>query len=206
VEFDPLSADFFDDPYDTYRWLRDEAPVYHNDRYGFWALSRHADVHAAFRDTVRFSNLNGVSLDPAASNPAATATMSFLAMDPPRHTRMRAIVSRERRKNDRRWGKPDSRVFRNVNAVPLAAAADAPWATSGLDFVGEPSPDRVDLALNFDSGWGPDPEQVGWAVSASGSDGLIAYQGAAVDRSLAMGAVILLGTGLVCIGVGRARS
>src|SRR4029453_10469340 len=50
MEFDPLSADFFDDPYDTYRWLRDEAPVHHNDRYGFWALSRFADVVAAHRD------------------------------------------------------------------------------------------------------------------------------------------------------------
>ena len=55
MEFDPLSADFFDDPYDTYRWLRDEAPVYHNERYGFWALSRFADVVAAHRDWKTFS-------------------------------------------------------------------------------------------------------------------------------------------------------
>jgi cytochrome P450 len=74
--------------------LRAEAPVYRNERLGFWALSRHADVLAAFRDTARFSNRNGVSLDPAASTPEAQATMSFLAMDPPRHTRMRALVSR----------------------------------------------------------------------------------------------------------------
>ena len=34
IEFDPLSADFFDDPYDTYRRLRDEAPVYYSERTG----------------------------------------------------------------------------------------------------------------------------------------------------------------------------
>jgi cytochrome P450 len=57
-------------------------------------LSRHADVVAAFRDTARFSNAHGVSLEPTASGPHAHKTMSFLAMDPPRHDRMRALVSR----------------------------------------------------------------------------------------------------------------
>ena len=39
IEFDPFSDTFFDDPYDTYARLRDEAPVYFNDTYGFYALS-----------------------------------------------------------------------------------------------------------------------------------------------------------------------
>jgi len=43
---------------------------------------------------VRFSSANGVSLDPAAWGPHAHKTMSFLALDPPRHTRMRALVSK----------------------------------------------------------------------------------------------------------------
>ena len=41
-----------------------------------------------------FSSRNGVSLDADAFHPNADVTMSFLAMDPPRHTRMRALVSR----------------------------------------------------------------------------------------------------------------
>jgi len=94
VEYNPYAYAAHEDPYPIYRALRAEAPVYRNDALGFWALSRHADVLAAFRDPVRFSNRNGVSLDPAAWTPAAQATMSFLAMDPPRHTRMRALVSR----------------------------------------------------------------------------------------------------------------
>jgi len=94
LEYNPYAYAAHEDPYPIYRALRAEAPAYRNDALNFWALSRHADVLAAFRDPVRFSNRNGVSLDPAAWTPAAQATMSFLAMDPPRHTRMRALVSR----------------------------------------------------------------------------------------------------------------
>ncbi|NKY31085.1 cytochrome P450 [Nocardia gamkensis] len=92
VTFDPYDYGFHEDPYPTYRRLRDEAPLYHNAALGFWALSRHADVVAAFRDSVRLSSANGVSLDPAAWGPHAHRVMSFLAMDDPRHMRMRRLV------------------------------------------------------------------------------------------------------------------
>jgi cytochrome P450 len=94
VTFDPYAYEMHEDPYPTYARLRDEAPLYHNEELQFWALSRHADVIAAFRDSGRFSNADGVSLDPSASGPNASRTMSFLAMDPPRHSRMRSLVSR----------------------------------------------------------------------------------------------------------------
>jgi cytochrome P450 len=92
VTFDPYDYGFHEDPYPTYRRLRDEAPLYHNADLGFYALSRHADVVAAFRDSVRLSSANGVSLDPAAWGPHAHRVMSFLAMDDPRHMRMRRLV------------------------------------------------------------------------------------------------------------------
>ncbi|HMS88802.1 MAG TPA: cytochrome P450 [Acidimicrobiales bacterium] len=92
--YDPYAYEIHEDPYPTYARLRDEAPVYRNEERGFWALSRHADVMAAFRDSDRFSNAQGVSTDPAASGPHAHRTMSFLAMDPPQHGRMRGLVSR----------------------------------------------------------------------------------------------------------------
>ncbi|WP_054812822.1 cytochrome P450 [Nocardia arizonensis] len=92
LTFDPYDYLFHEDPYPTYQRLRTEAPLYHNPTLGFWALSRHADVLAAFRDSARLSNANGVSLDPAAWGPHAHKTMSFLAMDDPRHMRMRKLV------------------------------------------------------------------------------------------------------------------
>jgi cytochrome P450 len=94
LDFSPYDYAIHEDPYPTYARLRAEAPLYRNDEVGFWALSRHEDVTAAFRDSARFSSSQGVSVDPAASGPDAHRTMSFLAMDPPRHGHMRGLVSR----------------------------------------------------------------------------------------------------------------
>ena len=94
VTYNPYAYEIHEDPYPTYARLREEAPLYHNEEMGFWALSRHADVIEGFRDLDRLSNSHGVSLDPAASGPHAHRTMSFLAMDPPMHGRMRGLVSR----------------------------------------------------------------------------------------------------------------
>ena len=93
LDFDPYAWAFHEDPYPTYRRLRDEAPAYHNEHVGFWALSRYDDVLAAFKDTARFSNADGVSLE-RSSQVDPTETASFLAMDPPRHDHLRGLVSR----------------------------------------------------------------------------------------------------------------
>jgi cytochrome P450 len=92
--YNPYAYEIHEDPYPTYERLREEAPLYHNADAGFWALSRHADVLAGFRDSDRLSNSHGVSLDPSASGPHAHRTMSFLGMDPPMHGRMRGLVSK----------------------------------------------------------------------------------------------------------------
>lgn len=94
MTFNPYDYDFHEDPYPTYAWLRAHAPLYRNEELDFWALSRYSDVTAGFRDHVRLSSANGVSLDPLAYGPHAHRVMSFLAMDDPRHMRMRALVSR----------------------------------------------------------------------------------------------------------------
>ncbi len=90
--FDPYDYRCHEDPYPTYHRLRTEAPLYYNADLDFWALSRHADVTAGFRDSARLSSANGVSLDPAAWGPHAHRVMSFLAMDDPRHLRLRRLV------------------------------------------------------------------------------------------------------------------
>ena len=92
--FSPYDYDVHIDPYPTYERLRAEAPVYRNEEFDFWALSRHEDVLGAFRNIEGFSNANGVSMDPSAYGPDAHRVMSFLAMDPPRHTRMRTLIGK----------------------------------------------------------------------------------------------------------------
>ena len=94
LAYSPYDYAIHEDPYPTYARLRAEAPVFYNDRLDFFAYSRHDDVLAAFRDVDHYSNAYGVSLDPAAFGPDAHRAMSFLAMDPPRHTRLRSIVGK----------------------------------------------------------------------------------------------------------------
>ena len=94
IEFNPYDYAVHDDPYPFYASLREAAPVYRNEALDFWALSKHVDVLGAFKNAKRFSNEFGVSLDPASYGPHARLGTSFLAMDPPEHTRMRSLVSR----------------------------------------------------------------------------------------------------------------
>ena len=91
---DPYSYDFHEDPYPYYRRLRDEAPIYRNDKLNFWALSRHEDVLRGFRNSTALSNKHGVSLDPISRNDEAHRVMSFLALDDPAHLRLRTLVSK----------------------------------------------------------------------------------------------------------------
>jgi cytochrome P450 len=94
VTYSPYAYEIHEDPYPVYARLRAEAPVYRNDELDFWALSRHQDVLAAFRNLDGFSNAHGVSLEPSAYGPDAHRFMSFLALDPPKHTRMRSLVGK----------------------------------------------------------------------------------------------------------------
>jgi cytochrome P450 len=89
VEYSPFDRDIAHNPFPTYRALRDEAPLYHNEEVGFWALSRYADVVAAHLDTDVFSSANGVTIE------GVDQGMPFLIVkDPPEHTWHRKIAGR----------------------------------------------------------------------------------------------------------------
>jgi cytochrome P450 len=90
--WDPIDVEIDTSPYEAWRRLRDEAPVYRNDDLDFYALSRYADIEAAHRDPATFSSEHGTVLELMTSGPINMAQMIF--MDPPEHTRTRALVSR----------------------------------------------------------------------------------------------------------------
>ncbi|HWC34466.1 MAG TPA: cytochrome P450 [Mycobacteriales bacterium] len=91
--FDPFSEEFYNGPWETYRRMRDEAPVYYDEKYGFYALTRHEDVLAAFRDTETFSSARGIDLEMVLSgNPPPVPLVIML--DPPEHRTMRSLVNR----------------------------------------------------------------------------------------------------------------
>jgi cytochrome P450 len=90
--YDPFDVEIDANPYDVWRRMRDEAPVYRNEQYDFWALSRYADVEAAHLDPKTFSSAHGTVLELMSADRIPVAQMIF--MDPPEHTRLRALVSR----------------------------------------------------------------------------------------------------------------
>jgi len=69
VEFDPFSDDYFNDPTEVYRRLRDDAPV-------------------------GFSSAHGVDLSSLSKDPATVRNLRSIMMDPPEHDRLRGLVSR----------------------------------------------------------------------------------------------------------------
>ncbi|BBY16902.1 cytochrome P450 [Mycolicibacterium litorale] len=93
VVFDPFSEEFFNGPYETYRRMREEAPVYYSDEYDFYALSRHADVAAAFKDFATYSSARGVDLA-MVRNESPPPHKSIIMMDPPEHRHMRSLLNK----------------------------------------------------------------------------------------------------------------
>jgi cytochrome P450 len=92
IVYDPYDYAIDADPHPVWKRMRDEAPVYWNEQYQFWALSRFADVYEASRDVETFSSARGTVLE-LIDHPIDTfAPMIF--QDPPYHTLLRALVSR----------------------------------------------------------------------------------------------------------------
>ena len=96
MEFDPFDPELHRDPYPVYRRLRDEFPVHFNARLRFFTLSRHADVLAALQASDLYISGKGVYVGvPEFDDGKLTAEVPLLiTLDRPRHTQMRALVSR----------------------------------------------------------------------------------------------------------------
>jgi cytochrome P450 len=100
---DPRDPAFFNDPYPTYRAIREVAPVFYWEQYGFWCFAAHADVAALLRDR-RFGRQvlhvatreelgwaePGAHLAPF----LAVERHSLLELEPPEHARLRTLVNR----------------------------------------------------------------------------------------------------------------
>ncbi|WP_182526815.1 cytochrome P450 [Nocardioides dongkuii] len=92
LAYDPMDVAIDVAPYETWRRMRDEAPVYHHERLGFYALSRYADVSAALRDTATYSSAHGNVLEFLSERELESGMM--ILTDPPAHTRLRSQVAR----------------------------------------------------------------------------------------------------------------
>lgn len=136
IYWDPLDTEIDSNPHPVWRRMRDEAPVYRNDRYDFWALSRFDDVESAHRNPATYSSAHGTVLEMMTP---ALMTDVIINMDPPQHTELRALVSRAF--TPRRIRALEDRI----RAV-CAELLDPHVGTNGFDYVvdfGAQLPSRV---------------------------------------------------------------
>jgi len=91
--WDPYRPDLNEDPYPAFKRLREEAPVYYNEQYDFYALSRFADIDANFSNAEIFSSARGDVLELVKADVDVPDGM-FIWHDAPKHTAYRNVVTR----------------------------------------------------------------------------------------------------------------
>jgi cytochrome P450 len=93
LSYDPYDQEIFADPYPVFRRLREEAPLYYNERYDFFALSRFDDCERAFADRETFISGRGSVLEAIKDNIPVPPGF-FISEDPPQHTVHRGVLAR----------------------------------------------------------------------------------------------------------------
>jgi cytochrome P450 len=93
IYYDPYDFEIDADPHPVWRRMRDEAPLYRNDRYEFWALSRYEDVASGLTDWRSYSSARGTVLE-LIRNEAPIPPGTILFEDPPLHDAHRALLAR----------------------------------------------------------------------------------------------------------------
>src|SRR3990172_6292596 len=149
--YDPYSRQMQEDPYPTYRYFRDEEPCTPNPKLDFYALFRFEDVWGATLDWKTYSSSLGPILENKGEIPGEV--MSIIGMDPPRHVRIRNLVS------------TGFTPRRSLDAVAGERAFDFQAALSNLLpmdvislLVGIPEADRATYRGWVDKGLERDPE------------------------------------------------
>jgi len=134
--FDPFSEEFFNNPFDIYRRMQDEAPVYYHPEMDFYALTRHEDVAGAFKDHETYSSAYGTDLATVKAGERQLPMIIFL--DPPEHRHMRSLL--------------------NKAFTPRTIQAQRDTVIEQIDrFLGAADPDNFDVVQDFS---GPFPVEV----------------------------------------------
>jgi cytochrome P450 len=136
VVFSPVSQEFFENPYEIYARMRDDAPLYYDEQEDFYALTRHEDVAAAFKDHDAFSSARGCDLSMVRTGEVPQKSIIF--MDPPDHRHMRSLL--------------------NKAFTPRAIQSQKETVTELIEhYLGKADPDNFDVVQDFS---GPFPVEV----------------------------------------------
>jgi cytochrome P450 len=166
VYYDPYDFEIDADPYPVWRRLRDEAPLYYNEKYDFYALSRYDDVDKALLDWDTFRSGRGSVLEIIKAGieiPPGT----ILFEDPPLHHIHRSLLSRVFTPNNMNALEPKVRQFCARSLDPLVGAggfdfiadlgAQMPMRTIGM-LLGIPENDQEAIRDRLDEGLRLDEE------------------------------------------------
>ena len=104
--FSPVSQEYFDNPYEIYKRMRDEAPIYYDEDEDFYALTRHEDVAAAFKDHDSFSSARGCDLGMVRDRASRRRSRSSSWTRPTTGTCAACSTRRSRRARSSRSGRP----------------------------------------------------------------------------------------------------
>jgi len=136
VVFDPFSEEYYENPFDIYRRMREDAPLYYDEKEDFYALTRHEDVAAAFKDFESYSSARGCDLAMVRSGDVPQKSIIF--MDPPDHRHMRSLL--------------------NKAFTPRAIQSQKETVIELIDkYLSEADPDNFDVVQDFS---GPFPVEV----------------------------------------------
>ena len=91
--YDPFDFDIDDDPYPVWKRMRDEAPLYYNEKYNFYALSRYDDVAQGLHDWETYRSGKGTTMDVIMSGVEVPPGV-ILFEDPPLHDIHRRVLSK----------------------------------------------------------------------------------------------------------------
>jgi cytochrome P450 len=163
--YDPFDFEIDANPYPIWKRLRDEKPLYYNEKYDFWALSRFADVEACLVDWKHYSSAKGTILELIKSG-MEIPPGSIIFEDPPGHDLHRGILSRVFTPKKMAAIEPKVREFCARSLDPLVGSggfdfirdigAEMPMRTIGM-LLGIPEQDqeairdRIDEGLRLDS-------------------------------------------------------
>ena len=85
-QLDFCDESLFDDPWETYRWLRNNAPIYRDEKNDLWVISKHEDVFHMSRDAETYCSKFGV-------RPVIAGDMSIITLDGEEHVRTRRLIN-----------------------------------------------------------------------------------------------------------------
>ncbi len=125
--YDPFSPELIADPYPFYARLRDEHPVYYNERLDCYVLSRYDDIYRALRKPQIFSSAQGLTPEKDEISKLGIPP-TFIMMDPPDHTRLRRLITKAFTPDTVKALEPKIRAFvvERIEAMKAKAAGGEP--------------------------------------------------------------------------------